>query len=75
MNPQYLPQTPEGRIDRLVEEAGEVLMAIGKLRRFGPDSRHPDGGPSNIEQLKTELRDLRHAIGEVEDDLYAGERS
>ncbi|MCA1379510.1 hypothetical protein I6F34_01575 [Bradyrhizobium sp. BRP05] len=69
MNPRYLPTTREGKIDRLVEEAGEVLQAIGKAARFGLDSTHPDGGMNNAALLLSELADLRHAISEVENEI------
>ncbi|MEY9575783.1 hypothetical protein ABIE88_003359 [Bradyrhizobium diazoefficiens] len=69
MNPRYLPTTREGKIDRLVEESGEVLLAIGKAARFGLESTHPDGGPNNAARLLSELADLRHAISEVENEI------
>lgn len=46
------------RIAMLMEEAGEVVQACGKILRHGLESRHPDGGPTNREALETELADL-----------------
>lgn len=83
MNPAYAPKTPTGRLDRLIEEIGEVsveagalLKAIAKGRRFGMDSRHPDGGPTNREdaldimgRLRSELLDLLGAMDHVETDM------
>lgn len=72
MNPKYLPKTPEGRLDHLVEEIGEVLQAIGKLRRFGPyNHHHPERqNLPNWRQLQTEIRDLYRAASLVDNDLY-----
>ena len=44
--------------DRLVEEIGELLQAIGKGERFGWDNHHPDRTISNLEQLGTEWVDI-----------------
>jgi hypothetical protein len=44
----------------LAEEAGEVVQACTKALRHGLDSRHPDGGPTNAQQLTRELRDLSY---------------
>lgn len=69
MKAEFLPKTPDGRRYRLFEEMGEVLQAFGKAGRFGLESRHPDGGPTNRELILAELGDLRHAIGAVESDV------
>lgn len=83
MNPLYAPKTPSGRLARLAEEIGEVmieagsvLQIIGKTQRFGGDARHPGGGPTNAQallaafsKLHTELDDLRQAALLVENDL------
>lgn len=84
MNPRYAPTTPEGRLSRLAEEigevmieAGKVLRLIGKAQRFGVESRPPGGGPTNVEALLAahgplmfELEDLRQAAELVYDDLH-----
>ena len=69
MNPRYLPTDLEGKIDRLVEESGEVLQVIGKIGRFGLTSAHPKGGPNNASLLLSEMADLRHAISVVENEI------
>lgn len=72
MHPKFLPTTTEGKLDRLVEEMGEVLLAFGKCKRFGPATRWdpkafvvlPPGRTdvlSNDEELRLELDDLIHA--------------
>lgn len=45
-------------LEMIAEEAAEVVQACTKALRHGLDSRHPDGGPTNAEQLAHELRDL-----------------
>lgn len=76
MNPKHLPTTPQGKVDRLGEEAGEVvevigrvLRAKGKIDRFGFLSAHPGGGPNNAALLLSEIADLRHAISVVENTI------
>jgi hypothetical protein len=76
MNPKWLPITLDGKIDRLVEESGEVvevigrvLRAVGKTSRFGLDSAHPEGGPNNAALMLSEMADLRHAISAVENGI------
>lgn len=76
MNPKLLPTTPQGKVDRLGEEAGEVvevigrvLRATGKINRFGLESTHPEGGLNNAALLLSELADLRHAISAVENSI------
>jgi hypothetical protein len=73
MNPRYAPRDPEGRMNRLVEEVGEVmieagalLQVIGKAKRFGMDERHPDGGPTNREAIIAKMDDLRREMGDLE---------
>ncbi len=43
------------RLAHLVEELGEATQAIGKILSHGYESKHPDGGPTNREQLETEI--------------------
>ena len=46
------------RLAMLAEEAGEVVQAVGKILRHGYISSHPDGGPTNYDQLVRELQDV-----------------
>lgn len=71
MNPKLLPANDDlpGKIDRVVEETGEVLKAIGKIGRFGIENYYPGGGQNNAAHLLSELADLRDAISRVENDL------
>lgn len=49
------------RLSLLAEEAGEVVQAVGKILRHGYESQHPDGGPTNRENLQREIGDLAAA--------------
>lgn len=51
------------RIALLMEECGEVIQACGKILRHGFDSKHPDGGPTNRQQLEIELGHVSVAEG------------
>lgn len=50
------------RLALLLEEAGEVVQAVGKILRHGYESTHPDGGPTNRESLEREIGDMAAAI-------------
>lgn len=51
------------RLALIAEEAGEVVQAVGKILRHGYDSRHPNGGPDNRQQLETEIGHFIAATG------------
>lgn len=63
---QLTPAQAE-RLDLLAEECAEVIQAVSKIKRHGYESRHPDGGPSNRNQLEKELGQVMLAIGMMED--------
>jgi len=50
------------RLALLAEEMGEAIQAIGKVLRHGYESTHPEGGPTNREELEHECGDVRHAM-------------
>lgn len=60
----------EKALAHVVEEAGEVLAAVGKTQRFGPLSVNPLLPPEeqemNLFWLLRELEDLKSAIGRLE---------
>lgn len=64
MRKDLLPTTFDGKVDRIIEECGEVLKAIGKLKRFGLKAIDPKTGKkyNNLKDLKKELDDLEDAI-------------
>lgn len=73
MNPRYLPTTPEGRLEHVIEECAEVIKAAQKLKRFGPSPAVIDGvAYNNLLHLVRELRDLSQTIARVADDLENG---
>lgn len=47
--------------EKLVEECGELLQAASKINRFGPNNQHPDGGPTNLQRLRSEWSDIKEA--------------
>ena len=61
---QLALEYPVDAFDKVMEEAGEVLQAMGKYKRFGPDSFSPYDNDqlSNHETLLTELYDLYDAV-------------
>jgi hypothetical protein len=48
--PKFLPH--------LIQEAMEVGHAASKAQIYGLDSRHPNGGPTNLHEIEAELGDL-----------------
>lgn len=46
------------RLGMLAEEAAEIAQMCGKILRFGYESTHPDGGPTNRDLLVGEIQDL-----------------
>jgi hypothetical protein len=71
MNPRFLPTHLPGKLDRIVEEASEVIQAVGKSKRFSLTSTHPDGGPNNAALILSEIADLRYALSVAEEELIA----
>ena len=53
-------------LDKLQEEAAEVIQAVSKIRRFGENSNHPDRTTTNKQELVTELEDLLAILAALE---------
>lgn len=68
MRNDLLPTSFDGRLARLIEETAEVLKCIGKLQRFGKQAMDPVTNVKydNEQDLRDELKDLKHAIAELE---------
>lgn len=67
MNLKKLPDTLDGRMDHVIEEASEVIKVMMKIRRFGWEETECDGVKyDNKADLMSELRDLRTAISRLE---------
>lgn len=57
-------------LDKLQEEAAEVIQAVSKIRRFGKDNHHPERETTNLQELANELEDLQAIIYRLEDLSY-----
>ena len=55
--------------DRVIEEAGEVLKAIGKANRFGLFNYHPFTLMTNIDKIRYEIDDLVDALDKYDQQL------
>ena len=58
-----LTEAEAERLHWLIQEAGEVVQAATKVLIHGKHSRHPNGGPTNIERLEDEIGNLYAAVG------------
>lgn len=45
-------------LDKLQEEAAELIQAVSKIRRFGPQNKHPERQTTNLEEFIGELEDV-----------------
>lgn len=57
-------------LDKLQEEASEVIQAVSKIRRFGPDNHHPDREQTNKQELISELEDFLALVAVLEASGY-----
>lgn len=66
--PQQQPQQPNPQrfLDKLQEEAAEIVQAVSKIRRFGPEGVHPDRTITNKAELVGELEDLLALVAVLE---------
>lgn len=53
-------------LDKLQEEAAEVIQAVSKIRRFGENSTHPDRKTTNKQDLVIEVEDLMAILAALE---------
>lgn len=79
VNQKYLSNndTLEQRIDKIIEEAAEVIQIALKMKRFGPFSYHPDDPEkkSNIQLLSNEVDDVIHALKRISDLILVDDSS
>jgi hypothetical protein len=54
--------TEQDLLDKLQEEAAEIIQAVSKIRRFGKHNHHPDRQTTNIQELTTELEDFQAIV-------------
>jgi hypothetical protein len=66
-----LPTTTEGKLAHVEEEMGEVIQALGKIRRFGEVATDSRTGIQydNLTDLQLELCQLRECIDRYLDDF------
>lgn len=64
------PEQTQRFLDKLQEEASEVIQAVSKIRRFGPDNHHPDRKLTNKQELVGELEDFLALIAVLEANQY-----
>jgi NTP pyrophosphatase (non-canonical NTP hydrolase) len=53
-------------LDKLQEEAAEVIQAVNKIRRFGESAKHPDRTTTNKQDLENELEDFLAILAALE---------
>lgn len=55
---------------KLQEEAAEVIQAVSKINRFGPQNSHPDRTTTNLQELVGELEDFLAIVAALEHYKY-----
>jgi phosphoribosyl-ATP pyrophosphohydrolase len=53
-------------LDKLQEEAAEVIQAVSKIRRFGENNTHPERKTTNKQDLVIEIEDLMAILAALE---------
>jgi NTP pyrophosphatase (non-canonical NTP hydrolase) len=53
-------------LDKMQEEAAEIIQAVSKIRRFGPDNHHPERKETNLQELVGELEDFLALLAALE---------
>jgi NTP pyrophosphatase (non-canonical NTP hydrolase) len=53
-------------LDKLQEEAAEVIQSVSKIRRFGEHNKHPDRDTTNKQELVNELEDFLAILAALE---------
>jgi NTP pyrophosphatase (non-canonical NTP hydrolase) len=57
-------------LDKLQEEAAEVIQAVNKIRRFGENNSHPERTTTNKQDLVNELEDFLAILAALEYTKY-----
>ena len=57
-------------LDKLQEEAAEIIQAVSKIRRFGESSHHPDRTTTNKQDFTNELEDFLAILAALEYTKY-----
>lgn len=53
-------------LDKLQEEAAEIIQAVSKIRRFGPDNQHPQRNTTNKAEFIGEVEDFLALVAALE---------
>lgn len=53
-------------LDKMQEEAAEIIQAVSKIRRFGPNNHHPERKETNLQELVGELEDFLALLAALE---------
>ena len=70
MNPQYdLIGNP---VNRVMEEAAELIQAIAKCKRFGFFAQGPNEAKDNYNLMMDEVEDLQRKLKDMSDYLILG---
>lgn len=56
------PKQHQWLLDKLQEEAAEVIQAVSKIRRFGEHNHHPNRETTNLQELVSELEDFQAIV-------------
>lgn len=73
-DPKYMRPGLDFARGKVIEEAGELLAALGKALRWGWDSFNPElpraQQETNAEWVRREMTDLRGAIDNLEQEMF-----
>lgn len=71
MRRDLLPMNLTGKMDHVIEEATEVILAILKYKRFGARAKDPVTGKeyNNEAEILAEMDDLYAAMNRLQDNL------
>lgn len=67
--PPHMPNV-QWLLDKLQEEAAEIIQAVSKIRRFGPHNHHPLRTQTNLQELVGELEDFQAIVWALEEVRY-----
>lgn len=61
-------QNTQYYLDKLQEESAEIIQAVSKIRRFGPDNHHPQRTETNLQEFVGECEDFLALLACLEAD-------
>ncbi len=66
METKVMDSNTQYYLDKLQEESAEIIQAVSKIRRFGPDNHHPERKETNLQELIGELEDFLALLAALE---------